>query len=209
MEQLDLLPIELEGVSQERPLIIAGPCSAETEEQVMTTAKSLSDKGIKIFRAGIWKPRTKPGGFEGIGVEGLSWLKEVKKETGMYVATEVATAKHVYECLKADVDIVWIGARTTANPFAVQEIADALKGVDIPVYVKNPVNPDLELWIGALERINNAGLNVSVPFIADSLHTTRKFTATCRSGIFLSNCAAASRTCLLSATRAISAENVN
>ena len=105
MEQLDLLPIELEGVSQERPLIIAGPCSAETEEQVMTTAKSLSDKGIKIFRAGIWKPRTKPGGFEGIGVEGLSWLKEVKKETGMYVATEVATAKHVYECLKADVDI--------------------------------------------------------------------------------------------------------
>lgn len=124
----------------------------------MTTAKSLSDKGIKIFRAGIWKPRTKPGGFEGIGVEGLSWLKEVKKETGMYVATEVATAKHVYECLKADVDIVWIGARTTANPFAVQEIADALKGVDIPVYVKNPVNPDLELWIGALERINNAGL---------------------------------------------------
>ena len=158
MEQLDLLPIELEGVSQERPLIIAGPCSAETEEQVMTTAKSLSDKGIKIFRAGIWKPRTKPGGFEGIGVEGLSWLKEVKKETGMYVATEVATAKHVYECLKADVDIVWIGARTTANPFAVQEIADALKGVDIPVYVKNPVNPDLELWIGALERINNAGL---------------------------------------------------
>lgn len=124
----------------------------------MTTAKSLSDKGIKIFRAGIWKPRTKPGGFEGIGVEGLSWLKEVKKETGMYVATEVATAKHVYECLKADVDIVWIGARTTANPFAVQEIADALKGVDIPVYIKNPVNPDLELWIGALERINNAGL---------------------------------------------------
>ena len=158
MDQLDLLPIELEGVSQERPLIIAGPCSAETEEQVMTTAKALSDKGVKIFRAGIWKPRTKPGGFEGIGVEGLSWLKEVKKETGMYVATEVATAKHVYECLKADVDIVWIGARTTANPFAVQEIADALKGVDIPVYVKNPVNPDLELWIGALERINNAGL---------------------------------------------------
>ena len=146
MDQLDLLPIELEGVSQERPLIIAGPCSAETEEQVMTTAKSLADKGVKIFRAGIWKPRTKPGGFEGIGVEGLSWLKEVKKETGMYVATEVATAKHVYECLKADVDIVWIGARTTANPFAVQEIADALKGVDIPVYVKNPV------------RINNAGL---------------------------------------------------
>lgn len=156
--ELDLQPIELENVSQERPLLIAGPCSAETEEQVMSTAKQLADKGIKIFRAGIWKPRTKPGGFEGIGVEGLAWLKEVKKETGMYVSTEVATAKHVYESLKAGIDILWIGARTTANPFAVQEIADALKGVDIPVYVKNPVNPDLELWIGALERINNAGL---------------------------------------------------
>ena len=124
----------------------------------MDTAKQLAAKGQKIFRAGIWKPRTKPGGFEGIGVEGLAWLKEVKKETGMYVATEVATAKHVYECLKAGIDILWVGARTTANPFAVQEIADALKGVDIPVLVKNPVNPDLELWIGALERINNAGL---------------------------------------------------
>ncbi|MBO5978232.1 MAG: bifunctional 3-deoxy-7-phosphoheptulonate synthase/chorismate mutase type II, partial [Bacteroidales bacterium] len=116
------------------------------------------DRGVKIFRAGVWKPRTKPGGFEGVGVEALPWLKAVKKETGMYVATEVATAKHVYECLKAGIDIVWIGARTTANPFAMQEIADALKGVDIPVLVKNPVNPDLELWIGAMERINNAGL---------------------------------------------------
>ena len=143
MEQLDLLPIELEGVSQERPLIIAGPCSAETEEQVMSTAKQLADNGVKIFRAGIWKPRTKPGGFEGIGVEGLPWLKAVKKETGMYVATEVATAKHVYECLKAGIDILWIGARTTANPFAMQEIADALKGVVVTVFVKNPVNPDL------------------------------------------------------------------
>ena len=156
--ELNLQPIELEGVSKERPLIIAGPCSAETEEQVISTATQLANKGIKIFRAGIWKPRTKPGGFEGIGVDGLAWMKRVKQETGMYVATEVATAKHVYECLKAGIDILWIGARTTANPFAVQEIADALKGVDIPVYVKNPVNPDLELWIGALERINNAGL---------------------------------------------------
>ena len=156
--ELDLQPIELEGVSKERPLVIAGPCSAETEEQVMTTATQLANKGIKIFRAGIWKPRTKPGGFEGIGVEGLAWLKRVKEETGMYVSTEVATAKHVYECLKAGIDILWIGARTTANPFAVQEIADALKGVDVPVLVKNPVNPDLELWIGALERINGAGL---------------------------------------------------
>lgn len=155
---MELESILLPGIEAKRPIVIAGPCSAETEEQVMDTAKQLAAKGQKIFRAGIWKPRTKPGGFEGIGVEGLSWLKEVKKETGMYVSTEVATAKHVYECLKAGIDILWIGARTTANPFAVQEIADALKGVDIPVLVKNPVNPDLELWIGALERINNAGL---------------------------------------------------
>lgn len=155
---MELESILLPGIEAQRPIVIAGPCSAETREQVMETAKQLSAKGIKIFRAGIWKPRTKPGGFEGIGVEGLNWLKEVKKETGMYVTTEVATAMHVYEALKAGVDLLWIGARTTANPFAVQEIADALKGVDIPVLVKNPVNPDLELWIGALERINNAGL---------------------------------------------------
>ena len=156
--ELELESILLPGIEEKRPLVIAGRCSAEREEQVMDTARQLSAKGMKIFRAGIWKPRTKPGGFEGVGVEGLSWLKEVKKETGMYVSTEVATAKHVYECLKAGIDILWVGARTTANPFAVQEIADALKGVDIPVLVKNPVNPDLELWIGALERINNAGL---------------------------------------------------
>lgn len=156
---MELESILLPGIEAKRPLVIAGPCSAETEEQVMNSAKQLSTKGVKIFRAGIWKPRTKPGGFEGIGTEGLTWLKRVKKETGMYVSTEVATAMHVYEALKAGIDMLWIGARTTANPFAVQEIADALKGVDIPVLVKNPVNPDLELWIGALERINNAGLN--------------------------------------------------
>ena len=156
--ELELQPIQLPGVPEERPVVIAGPCSAETEEQVMNTARQLASKGIKLFRAGIWKPRTKPGGFEGIGVEGLQWLKEVKQETGMYVCTEVATAKHVLECLKAGIDVLWIGARTTANPFAMQEIADALRGVDIPVLVKNPVNPDLELWIGALERINQAGL---------------------------------------------------
>ncbi|MGN0066430.1 MAG: chorismate mutase [Bacteroides sp.] len=156
--ELELEKLQLPGVEDRRPLIIAGPCSAETEEQVMETAKMLAERGIKIFRAGIWKPRTKPGGFEGIGVDGLPWLKAVKKETGMLVATEVATAKHVYEALKAGIDILWIGARTTANPFAVQEIADALKGADVPVLVKNPVNPDLELWIGALERINGAGL---------------------------------------------------
>ena len=147
--ELELESILLPGIEDKRPMVIAGPCSAETEEQVMCTAKQLAEKGMKIFRAGIWKPRTKPGGFEGVGVDGLAWLKEVKKETGMYVSTEVATSKHVYECLKAGIDILWIGARTTANPFAMQ---------DIPVFVKNPVNPDLELWIGALERINNAGL---------------------------------------------------
>ena len=139
---MELESILLPGIEAKRPIVIAGPCSAETEEQVMETAKQLAAKGQKIYRAGIWKPRTKPGGFEGIGVEGLAWLKEVKKETGMYVSTEVATAKHVYECLKAGIDILWVGARTTANPFAVQEIADALKGVDIPVLVKNPVNPE-------------------------------------------------------------------
>ena len=155
----DLQSILLPGIDSKRPIIIAGPCSAETEEQVMTTAKSLAERGIKIFRAGIWKPRTKPGGFEGIGVEGLAWLKHVKEETGMYTATEVATERHVFEALKHGIDILWIGARTTANPFAVQEIANALKGVDIPVLIKNPVNPDLELWIGAVERIYNAGLH--------------------------------------------------
>jgi chorismate mutase len=155
---MELEKLNLPGVEEKRPIVIAGPCSAETEEQVLDTARQLVAKGIKIFRAGIWKPRTKPGGFEGIGTVGLSWLKTVKQETGMYTATEVATAKHVYEALKYGVDVLWIGARTTANPFAVQEIADALEGVDIPVLVKNPVNPDLELWIGALERVNNAGL---------------------------------------------------
>lgn len=155
---MELESILLPGISGQRPVVIAGPCSAETKAQVMKTATELAAKGIKIFRAGVWKPRTKPGGFEGVGVEGLAWLKEVKKETGMYVGTEVATAMHVYEALKAGIDILWIGARTTANPFAVQEIADALKGADVPVLIKNPVNPDLDLWIGALERIHNAGL---------------------------------------------------
>ena len=156
--EMILESILLPGIDEQRPIVIAGPCSAETEEQVMETAKNLANRGIKIFRAGIWKPRTKPGGFEGVGIEGLSWLKRVKKETGMYVTTEVATKDHVFEALKAGIDILWIGARTSANPFAVQEIADALKGVDIPVLIKNPVNPDLELWIGAIQRIYNAGI---------------------------------------------------
>ncbi len=148
------------GIEAKRPIVIAGPCSAETEEQVMETAKDLANKGIKIFRAGIWKPRTKPGGFEGIGVEGLQWLKRVKEETGMYIGTEVATKQHVDAALEAGVDILWIGARTSANPFAMQEIADALQqaAADVIVLVKNPVNPDLELWIGAMQRIYNAGI---------------------------------------------------
>ncbi|MFV0471881.1 MAG: chorismate mutase [Paludibacteraceae bacterium] len=150
--------ILLPGVNPEGPMIIAGPCSAETEEQVLTTAKDIAKQGIKIFRAGVWKPRTKPGGFEGVGTPALEWLKKVKSELGMYTAVEVATAKHVREALAADVDILWIGARTSANPFSVQEIADALEGTDIPVLIKNPVNPDVDLWIGAIERIYNAGV---------------------------------------------------
>ncbi|MCK9343377.1 MAG: bifunctional 3-deoxy-7-phosphoheptulonate synthase/chorismate mutase type II [Massilibacteroides sp.] len=156
---MQLESILLPGVNATRPIIISGPCSAETEEQVLQAAHELADHGVKIFRAGIWKPRTKPGSFEGVGVEGLSWLKRVKKETGMYVATEVATKEHVFEALKAGLDMLWIGARTTVNPFMAQEIADALKGTDIPVLVKNPVNPDLELWIGALERLYCAGIH--------------------------------------------------
>jgi chorismate mutase len=152
--------ILLPGISTQRPLIIAGPCSAESEEQMMTTAQELADKDIRIFRAGVWKPRTKPGGFEGIGLPGLIWLEHVKKETGMYTATEVATKIHVIEAVSHQIDILWIGARTSVNPFAVQEIADALKltGFNGIVLIKNPVNPDLELWIGAIERIYNAGI---------------------------------------------------
>lgn len=156
--ELDLQPLQLPGITPARPIVIAGPCSAETEEQIMTSARQLAAHGIKIFRAGIWKPRTKPGGFEGIGVEGLAWLQRVKEETGMLISTEVATAAHVEVALQAGCDILWIGARTTTNPFAMQDLADALQGVDVPVLVKNPVNPDLELWIGALERLNGAGV---------------------------------------------------
>ena len=157
--KLDLIPLYDWGMFTEpRPSVIAGPCSAETQEQVMETAKGLKDLGINVFRAGIWKPRTHPGSFEGIGTEGLGWLQQIKREYGLKVSTEVASEKHVYECIKFGVDLVWLGARTTANPFLVQEIADALKGTDIPVLVKNPVNPDLDLWIGALERLNRAGI---------------------------------------------------
>ncbi|MGN0214803.1 MAG: bifunctional 3-deoxy-7-phosphoheptulonate synthase/chorismate mutase type II [Muribaculaceae bacterium] len=155
----DLKPIEIEGISNKKPIVIAGPCSAETEEQVMSTAKNLAANGIKIYRAGIWKPRTKPGGFEGVGEPGLEWLKRVKAETGMATATEVATKAHVEAALNAGIDVLWIGARTSANPFAMQEIADALQGhTEVNVLVKNPVNPDIELWIGAIQRIYNAGI---------------------------------------------------
>ena len=159
IKKLEITPLSEWGMfSDPQPSVVAGPCSAETEEQVMKTAEALKELGINVFRAGIWKPRTHPGCFEGIGVPGLKWLQKVKSEYGLKVSTEVASEKHVQECLKHGVDMVWIGARTTANPFLVQEIADALSGTDIPVLVKNPVNPDLDLWIGALERLNNAGL---------------------------------------------------
>ena len=141
------------------PLVIAGPCSAESEEQVLKTAHALKEiPEVSIFRAGIWKPRTRPNNFEGLGELALPWLARVKKETGLLVTAEVATAKHVELCLKHGIDILWVGARTTANPFSVQEIADALKGTNIPVMVKNPINADLQLWIGAIERLSLAGL---------------------------------------------------
>ena len=155
--ELQLSPLNLPA-DNVRPFVIAGPCSAETEEQMLTTAHQLRSFGCHNFRAGIWKPRTKPGGFEGHGEKALPWLKRVKDETGMLVSTEVATPEHVELTLKYGVDILWVGARTAANPFAMQALADALRGVDIPVFVKNPVNPDLELWIGALERLNQAGI---------------------------------------------------
>ncbi|MFZ1523500.1 MAG: chorismate mutase, partial [Saprospiraceae bacterium] len=142
-----------------RPVLIAGPCSAETEEQVIQTATRLFRTGkVDILRAGIWKPRTRPGAFEGIGTKGLPWLQKAKELTGLPVAVEVAKASHVELCLEFGIDILWVGARTTVNPFAVQEIADALKGVDIPVLLKNPINPDLSLWLGGMERLQNSGL---------------------------------------------------
>ena len=155
--ELELEPLRLPS-DNERPFVIAGPCSAETEEQVMTTARQLANYGCHMFRAGIWKPRTKPGGVEGNGEKALPWMQQVKKETGMLTATEVATPEHVELALKYGIDVLWVGARTTANPFAMQALADALKGTDVPVLVKNPTNPDLELWIGALERLNLAGI---------------------------------------------------
>ena len=158
-KKMEIIPMYEWGMFTEpKPSVVAGPCSAESEEQVMETAKGLKEMGINVFRAGIWKPRTHPGCFEGVGAAGLKWLQRIQKEYGLKVATEVAGEKHVVECLKHGVDMVWLGARTTANPFLVQEIADTLKGTDIPVLVKNPVNADLDLWIGALERLSRAGI---------------------------------------------------
>ena len=150
---------KVSALFKKTPLIISGPRSAETEEQVMTTARGLANTGkVDIMRAGIWKPRTRPGSFEGIGTKGLPWLQQAKKETGIPVAVEVATAKQVEDALHFDVDVLWVGARTTVNPFSVQEIADALRGVKVPVLIKNPLNPDLELWVGGMERIAKAGI---------------------------------------------------
>jgi chorismate mutase len=156
---LDLLPLSTWLKSGRRKLIIAGPCGAESEEQVLETAKGIAANGkVSLFRSGVWKPRSRPGSFEGKGEEALKWLNRVQQEIGLPVAVEVANAEHVELALKYKIDVLWIGARTTVNPFSVQEIADALKGVDVPVLVKNPVNPDLVLWLGALERINRAGI---------------------------------------------------
>ena len=156
--ELELQPLNLPSDKGERPIVIAGPCSAETEEQVMTTARQLAAKGCRIFRAGVWKPRTKPGGFEGNGEKALPWLQSVKKETGMLTATEVAMPEHVELALKYDVDMLWVGARTATNPFAMQELAESLRGFEGPVLVKNPVNPDPELWMGAMQRLNQVGI---------------------------------------------------
>ncbi|MEN9297860.1 MAG: hypothetical protein RLZZ429_173 [Bacteroidota bacterium] len=159
MEQAIEQKTNVEALLQKRPLIISGPCSAETEEQVLQTATRLAATGkVDILRAGIWKPRTRPGSFEGIGTKGLPWLQQARRVSGLPVAVEVATGKQVEDALHFDVDVLWIGARTTVNPFSVQEVADALKGVDVPVLIKNPINPDLELWIGAVERVAKAGI---------------------------------------------------
>ena len=158
MENKKELRTWLDDFQLNHPLVIAGPCSAETEEQVLKIAHELKDSDVSIFRAGIWKPRTRPGGFEGVGEIGLKWLQKAKAETGLLMATEVATAAHVKLALEHDIDVLWIGARTTVNPFAVQEIADALQGTDKIVLLKNPVNPDLSLWIGGLERLYNANI---------------------------------------------------
>ena len=157
--EIDIRPVKSWLPTIDNPLLVSGPCSLETEDQTLDTARQLvKDHRVHIFRGGVWKPRTRPGSFEGIGSTGLEWLQKVKKETGLLVGTEVANAQHTEEALKAGLDVLWIGARSTASPFVVQEIADVLKGTDAVVMVKNPVNPDVQLWIGAFERLNQAGI---------------------------------------------------
>ncbi len=158
IKKLNIEPIKNWGIKKNKRLIISGPCSVESEEQIMQTAIGLSKYNIDILRAGIWKPRTRPNCFEGVGAIGLKWLKNAGEAANMPVTAEAASPEHVEQCLKHEIDMIWIGTRTTVNPFAIQSIADALKGVDIPVLVKNPINPDIELWIGALERLNLAGI---------------------------------------------------
>lgn len=158
MIELNIESLESWSGVKNRPMIISGPCSAETEEQLMAAAHALKDKHIDVLRAGIWKPRTRPGSFEGIGEEGLAWMQRAKQETGLKIGTEVANPQHVELALKYGVDVLWIGARTTVNPFSMQEVADALQGVDVPVLVKNPINPDTGLWVGGIERIARAGI---------------------------------------------------
>lgn len=160
-EKLKILPLEDWIMDEETyPLIIAGPCSAESKEQISRTAKELDKiSKVKLFRAGVWKPRTRPGTFEGAGIQALEWLIEIENETKLSAVVEVANKEHVVACINHGIKNIWIGARTTASPFAIQEIANAIKGIDIAVFVKNPINPDLDLWIGALERFNEAGIN--------------------------------------------------
>lgn len=158
--KLDIIPLKQWMNISDRPIIISGPCSAESEKQILATARKLANiPKVTVFRAGIWKPRTRPNYFEGVGVKGLKWLQKVKSETGLKTAVEVASPQHVEQCLTHNIDMVWLGARTVVNPFSVQEITSALRGVDIPILIKNPINPDLKLWIGAIERIIQAGIH--------------------------------------------------
>jgi chorismate mutase len=155
---ISIIPLQKWELPFKKKFLSAGPCSAESEEQLLETARALADSRIGFIRAGIWKPRTHPGSFEGVGIKGLKWLVKVREELNIPVGTEVAYPEHVDACMKYNIDVLWVGARTTANPFAVQALADALKGTDVPVFVKNPISPDIELWIGAIERLYNAGL---------------------------------------------------
>ncbi|MEA3504741.1 MAG: chorismate mutase [Bacteroidota bacterium] len=172
--KLEIKPFTEWADTKGAPLVIAGPCSAETKDQVLSTAHEIAKiPQVQIFRAGIWKPRTRPNGFEGVGTKGLQWLQEVKKTTRLKTCTEVAKPHHIEEALKHDIDMLWIGARTVVNPFSVQELSEALKGVDIPILIKNPITPDIQLWIGAIERINKAGIN-KIAVIHRGFHSFEK-----------------------------------